>query len=156
MDIFNEHMPTPNNYSIKREGEVYTNKDLLAVPEGTITEGGLRMNINVGILYIESWLRGIGAAALHNLMEDAATAEISRTQVWQWINVGAALDDGRTVSYELFKEILPSELESIKAYVGEAAFTAPTMKRAVEIFDSLVQPGAYVDFLTLPAYGDIN
>ena len=156
MDIFNDHMPSPNNYTIKREGEVYTNKDLLAAPEGTVTEAGLRMNINVGILYIESWLRGVGAAALHNLMEDAATAEISRTQVWQWINVGSKLEDGRTVSYELFKEILPSELESIKAYVGDTAYGEPTMKRAIEIFDSLVQPGTYVDFLTLPAYGEIN
>ena len=156
MDIFNEHMPTPHNYSIKREGEVYTNKDLLAAPEGTITEGGLRMNINVGILYIESWLRGVGAAALHNLMEDAATAEISRTQVWQWIHVGSKLEDGRIVSYELFKEILPSELESIKAYVGGAAYNAGTMKRAIEIFDKLVQPGEYLDFLTLPAYNEID
>jgi len=156
MDIFNEHMPTPHNYAVKREGEVYTNQDLLAVPDGTVTEGGLRMNINVGILYIESWLRGVGAAALHNLMEDAATAEISRTQVWQWINVGSKLDDGRTVSYELFKQILPSELDSIKAYVGEAAYAAPTMKRAIEIFDKLVQQGDYLDFLTLPAYGEID
>jgi malate synthase len=96
MDIFNEHMPTPNNYHVTREGEVYTQKDLLTPPEGTITEAGLRMNINVGVLYIESWLRGVGAAALHNLMEDAATAEISRTQVWQWIKTGSKLDDGRT------------------------------------------------------------
>ena len=156
MDIFNEHMPTPHNYNIKRTGETYSNTDLLAAPAGTVTESGLRMNINVGILYIESWLRGVGAAALHNLMEDAATAEISRTQVWQWITVGSKLDDGRTVSYELFKEILPSELERVKAYVGEAAFNAPTMKRAIEIFDRLVKPGEYVDFLTLPAYGDID
>ena len=156
MDIFNEYMPTLHNYAVKREGEVYTNKDLLAAPEGTITEGGLRMNINVGILYIESWLRGVGAAALHNLMEDAATAEISRTQVWQWINVGAKLDDGRTVTYQLFKGILPSELESVKAYVGEAAYNTPTMNRAIEIFDKLVQQGDYVDFLTLPAYEEIN
>ena len=87
MDIFNEHMKTPNNYLVKREGEVYTAKELLTAPAGTITEAGLRMNINVGILYIESWLRGVGAAALHNLMEDAATAEISRTQVWQFFDV---------------------------------------------------------------------
>lgn len=155
MDIFNEHMPTPNNYHITREGEAYTQKDLLEKPQGTITEAGLRMNINVGILYIESWLRGVGAAAIHNLMEDAATAEISRTQVWQWIKNASKLDDGRTVSYELFKELLPSELENVKAYVGEAAFNAPTMKRAIEIFDELVQVGNYQEFLTLPAYNEI-
>ncbi len=152
MDVFNEHMPTPNNYHIKREGEVFTQKELLAVPDGTITEAGLRMNINVGILYIESWLRGVGAAALHNLMEDAATAEISRTQVWQWIKNGSKLDDGRAITYELFRQILPSELENVKAYVGEGAFNSSTMKKAIEIFDQLVQQGDYKDFLTLPAY----
>ena len=156
MDVFNEHMKSANNYSVTREGEVYTPKDLLTAPEGTITEAGLRMNINVGILYIESWLRGVGAAALHNLMEDAATAEISRTQVWQWIKEGSKLEDGRTVTYELFKEILPSELEAVKAYVGEAAFNSATMKRAIEIFDELVQQGDYKEFLTLPAYEEID
>lgn len=156
MDVFNEHMKTPNNYSITREGEVTTQKDLLTAPEGTISEAGLRMNINVGILYIESWLRGVGAAALHNLMEDAATAEISRTQVWQWIKNASKLNDGRTVTYNLFKEILPSELESVKAYVGENAFNTATMKRAIEIFDELVQQGDYKEFLTLPAYEEID
>lgn len=156
MHVFNEHMKTPNNYSMKREGEVYTQKDLLTPCEGTITEAGLRMNINVGILYIESWLRGVGAAALHNLMEDAATAEISRTQVWQWIKNGSKLNDGRTVTYELFKEILPSELENVKAYIGENAYNSATMKRAIEIFDELVQQGDYKEFLTLPAYEEID
>ncbi len=156
MDVFNVHMKTPSNYSITREGEVTTQNDLLTAPEGTITEAGLRMNINVGILYIESWLRGVGAAALHNLMEDAATAEISRTQVWQWIKNGSKLNDGRTVTYELFKEVLPSELENVKAYIGEKAYNSATMKRAIEIFDELVQQGDYKEFLTLPAYEEID
>lgn len=156
MDIFNEHMKTPNNYMITREGEVYTATDFLTPPAGTITEAGLRMNINVGVLYIESWLRGVGAAAIHNLMEDAATAEISRTQIWQWIKNSSKLEDGRTVTYELFKEILPSELEAVKAYVGEAAYNTSTMKRAIEIFDELVQQGDYKEFLTLPAYEEID
>ena len=156
MDIFNEHMKTPNNYAITRGGEVYTAADFLTPPAGTITEAGLRMNINVGVLYIESWLRGVGAAAIHNLMEDAATAEISRTQIWQWIKNGSKLEDGRTVTYELFKEILPSELEAVKQYVGEAAYNTSTMKRAIEIFDELVQQGDYKEFLTLPAYEEID
>lgn len=156
MDIFNEHMTTPNNYHIKREGEVYTQSDLLELPAGTITEAGLRMNINVGILYIESWLRGVGAAAIHNLMEDAATAEISRTQVWQWIKNKSKLDDGREVTYDLFKSLLPSELEKVKSYVGEAAYNTDTMKRAIEMFDVLVQVGDYKEFLTLPAYEEID
>jgi malate synthase len=156
MDIFNEHMPTPNNYYILRENETFTQTDLLTKPEGTITEAGLRMNINVGILYIESWLRGVGAAALHNLMEDAATAEISRTQVWQWIKNKSVMEDGRVVSYELYKELLPSELDKIKAYVGESAFNAPTMNRAIALFDELIQVGEYKEFLTLDAYNEIN
>ena len=114
------------------------------------------MNINVGILYIESWLRGVGAAAIHNLMEDAATAEISRTQVWQWIKDACKLEDGRTVTYELFKELLPSELENVKAYVGEAAYNTETMKKAIAMFDDLVQVGDYKEFLTLPAYNEID
>lgn len=156
MDVFNQHMKTPHNYAITREGEVYTATDLLTPPAGTITEAGLRMNINVGILYIESWLRGVGAAAIHNLMEDAATAEISRTQIWQWIKNASKLDDGRVVTYDLFKQLLPSELEAVKAYVGEAAYNTATMKRAIEIFDELVQQGDYKEFLTLPAYAEID
>jgi malate synthase len=152
MDVFNEHMPTPNQIHVKREGDVITQKDLLAVPAGTITEAGLRMNINVGILYIESWLRGVGAAALHNLMEDAATAEISRTQVWQWIRSKSKLEDGRLISAELYNEILPSEIENIKSYVGAEAFEKGRFTEAIEIFSKLVLSDDYVEFLTLPAY----
>ena len=93
MDIFDEHMPSANQISNKREDVSFGEKDLILVPEGTITEEGVRLNINVGILYLESWLRGTGAAALYNLMEDAATAEISRTQLWQWIRNQAKLED---------------------------------------------------------------
>lgn len=154
-EVFDAHMKMPNNYAVLRENEKYTREDLLARPEGTITEAGLRMNINVGILYIESWLRGVGAAAIHNLMEDAATAEISRTQVWQWIRYGCKLDDGRTISRELFLEILPSELEQIRAYVGDAAFAAPTMSKAIALFDELVKTDHYQEFLTLQAYTEL-
>ena len=156
MDIFNEHMPTPNNYAVKREGEVYTQNDLLALPAGTITEGGLRMNINVGILYIESWLRGVGAAALHNLMEDAATAEISRTQVWQWLKNKSKLDDGREVTVDLIDEILPSEINKIIDYVGEEAFEKGNFDIATDIFYELITEEDYVEFLTLPAYDEIE
>jgi malate synthase len=156
MDIFNEHMPTPNNYAIKREGEIYTQKDLLELPVGTITEAGLRMNINVGILYLESWLRGVGAAALHNLMEDAATAEISRTQVWQWLKNASKLDDGRIVTVDLIDEILPSEVNKIIDYVGEDAFEKGEFDKATDIFYQLITETDYVEFLTLPAYDEIN
>jgi malate synthase len=156
MDIFNEYMPTPNQYNVKRENDVFTASDFLTPCEGTITEAGLRVNINVGILYIESWLRGVGAAALHNLMEDAATAEISRAQVWQWINKASKLDDGRVVTYDFVRSLMPSEIENIKAYVGENAFKNGRFEEAIANFDSLIQQGDYQDFLTLPAYDMIN
>jgi malate synthase len=95
-------MKTPNQLPVKREDFSCTEKDLLELPQGTITEEGLRHNINVGILYLESWLRGNGAAAIYNLMEDAATAEICRTQVWQWLHNKAKLNDGRTITHGLY------------------------------------------------------
>lgn len=156
MQIFNEKMPTPNQISRQRDDFNCTAADLLEVPKDTITEGGLCHNINVGILYIESWLRGNGAAAIYNLMEDAATAEISRTQVWQWIKNGSKLDDGRTVTYELYRQLLPSELGKIKEYVGEKAFENGKFKEAIDLFDELVKSKDFIDFLTLPAYDMIN
>jgi malate synthase len=156
MEVFNQHMKTPNQLHVKREDVVTEATELLRVPNDTITEGGLRANINVGILYIESWLRGNGAAALHNLMEDAATAEISRTQVWQWIKNGSKLEDGRTITYDLYREILPSEIENIKAYVGETAYNNGKFEQALALFDRLVRDEQFIDFLTLPAYDLID
>ncbi len=152
MAIFNEKMPTPNQIDRQRVDFNCAAADLLAAPKDAITEGGLRLNINVGILYLESWLRGNGAAAIHNLMEDAATAEISRTQIWQWIKNGSTLNDGRTVSYDLFRQFLPSELEKIRAYVGETAFENGKFEQATTLFDQLVKSEDFVEFLTLPAY----
>ena len=156
MQIFNEKMPTPNQISRQRDDFDCTAADLLEVPKDTITEGGLRHNINVGILYIESWLRGNGAAAIYNLMEDAATAEISRTQVWQWIKNGSKMEDGCTVTYELYRQLLPSELEKIEYYVGKKAFENGKFKEAIDLFDELVKSEDFIDFLTLPAYDMIN
>lgn len=156
MDVFNEYMPTPNQIDKKREDVNVTAADLVAVPEGTITEDGVRKNINVGILYIESWLRGNGAAAIYNLMEDAATAEISRTQVWQWIHHGATLDDGRPVTMELYNELVPQELEKIKEYVGAEAFENGRFDEARELFDQLIESKEFIEFLTLPAYDRID
>jgi malate synthase len=125
---------------------------LTQAPTGTITEAGLRQNINVGILYIESWLRGNGAAAIYHLMEDAATAEISRTQVWQWIHNDAKLDDGQTITYDLYQQFLPEELNKIKAYVGESNYENGRFKEATSLFDRLVKDKEFIEFLTLPAY----
>ena len=156
MNIFDENMPTPNQISRQRDDFNCTAADLLQVPKDSITEGGLRHNINVGILYIESWLRGNGAAAIYNLMEDAATAEISRTQVWQWIKNKSKLEDGRTVTYELYRQLLPSELDKIKNYVGENAYKNGKFEAAIALFDDLVKSGDFIDFLTLPAYDMID
>lgn len=152
MDVFNEYMPEANQIDKKREDVNISAADLIEIPTGTITEDGLRKNINVGILYIESWLRGNGAAAIYNLMEDAATAEISRTQVWQWIHHNAKLDDGRTVTMELYNELVPEELVKIKEYVGAEAFEGGRFDEARELFDKLIESKEFIEFLTLPAY----
>jgi malate synthase len=152
MDIFNANMTTPNQIHRKREDVQTIASELLRIPEGTITEEGLRMNINVGILYIESWLRGNGAAAIHHLMEDAATAEISRTQIWQWIKNKAMLEDGRTITYDLYREFLGTEIEKMRAYVGEANYQNGEFPKAIALFDRLVKDKDFIEFLTLPAY----
>lgn len=153
LDVFNEHMPLANQIDAKPRTEFQTSKDeLIALPQGKITEEGIRSNINVGILYIESWLRGNGAAAIYNLMEDAATAEISRTQLWQWIHANATTTDGKKITPEWYLALKAEELEKIKSYVGEAAFDAPTFRKAAEIFDDLVLQDELTEFLTLPAY----
>lgn len=153
LDVFNEHMPLANQIEAKPRTEFQTSKDeLIALPQGKITEEGIRSNINVGILYIESWLRGNGAAAIYNLMEDAATAEISRTQLWQWIHANATTTDGKKITPEWYLALKAEELEKIKLYVGEAAFDAPTFRKAAEIFDDLVLQDELTEFLTLPAY----
>ena len=97
-------------------------------------------------------MRGNGAAAIYNLMEDAATAEISRTQVWQWIQNKARLEDGRTITYDLYRQLLPSELDKIKAYVGENNFDNGKFSEATVLFDRLVKDTEFIEFLTLPAY----
>lgn len=151
-DAFNQYMPTLNQIHVKRADVIITTEQLLEVPKGTITENGLRTNINVGILYIESWLRGNGAAALYHLMEDAATAEISRTQVWQWLKNGATLDDGRVITEDLYEQLKTEELEKIKTYVGEENYQKGRFDQAISIFDKLVKSDDFKEFLTIPAY----
>jgi len=151
-EIFDAHMKTPNQIHVKREDVNVTAADLLKPAEGTRTEAGLRNNINVGVQYLEAWLRGSGCVPLHNLMEDAATAEISRTQVWQWIHHGAKLDDGRVVSKELFHQILQEELATIRRQLGDARYEAGRFPEAVGLFESLATSHTFVEFLTLPAY----
>lgn len=152
MDIFDEHMPEANQIANKRADLTVTAQDLIEVPEGSITEAGIRQNINVGILYIESWLRGVGAAAIYHLMEDAATAEISRTQVWQWMKSEARTDEGRLIFPAYVESLLLEEVEKIKAYVGKEAFQQGKFQAATELFRDLIFTDTYTEFLTLPAY----
>ena len=155
-DVFNEFMPAANQIDRLREDVHVEARDLLKPSEGSITETGFRLNINVGILYLESWLRGNGAAALYHKMEDAATAEISRTQLWQWIHRGAKLDDGRVITLDLYQQFLPEELEKIKTYIGLENYEKGRFAEAVELFNQLVAQEEFVEFLTLPAYELLN
>jgi malate synthase len=150
--VFDEYMPQPNQIDRKREDVHVTQADLLAVPKGTITEGGLRMNVDVGIQYLEAWLRGNGAVPIYNLMEDAATAEISRAQVWQWARHGAKLDDGRTVTPELVKQTIAEELAKMRERMGAERFAKGKFEIASGIFEKMMLSGDFNEFLTLPAY----
>jgi malate synthase len=130
--------------------------DVAATP-GERTEEGLRSNVNVGIQYISSWLRGNGAAGIYGLMEDAATAEIARGQVWQWIHQGATLDDGRTVTPELVRELEGSELERIRSEIGDDEWFEregrPDLSR--DLFERVALSEQFVEFLTLPTYEEL-
>ena len=112
----------------------------------------MRQNLNVGIGYIEAWLRGTGCVPLYNLMEDAATAEISRAQVWQWIRHGVRLDDGRTIDAELCRAVLDEELAKLREAAGEEAYRGGRYEDAAQLFRDLIEAPTFPEFLTLPAY----
>jgi malate synthase len=141
----------------KRDDVKVEAKELLDFqPEKPITEAGLRMNINVGIQYLGSWLAGNGCVPIFNLMEDAATAEISRSQIWQWIrSPKGVLEDGRKVTKELFRQLLPEELEKVRGYLGEAQYKAGKYEEAARMFERITASDEFVEFLTLPAYETI-
>jgi len=152
--VFDEHMTTPNQIHRQRDDVLYTAADLLDFrPEAPITEAGLRNNIQVGIQYVGSWLGGNGCVPIFNLMEDAATAEISRSQVWQWIrSPKGVLADGRKVTKLLTKTLIDDELTKTPAIVGEAAYVQGKYEEGATMFESLVMDDNYEEFLTLPAY----
>ena len=125
---------------------------LLEVHQGERTEAGLRENIRVGVQYIEAWLRGRGAVPLYNLMEDAATAEISRAQIWQWLYHKAKLADGREVTPDLFRDAMVGEMERVKGEVGAKAFDGGRFKEATKLFSDMSLSATFDEFLTLPAY----
>lgn len=153
MEVFNEYMPGPNQLERRREDVHVTAADLLAVPAGTITEKGLRNNISVAVQYMAAWLSGRGAVPIHNLMEDAATAEIARAQIWQWIrHPKGVLDDGRKVTLALYKELLPQEMEKIRTEVGAEVFAAGRYEQAAELLSRITASDEFLEFLTLIGY----
>jgi malate synthase len=157
MEIFDRLMPTPNQLHRRLDDVEVAAADLLAIPQGTITEAGLRNNVDVSIQYMAAWLGGNGCVPIHNLMEDAATAEIARAQIWQWIrHPKGVLDDGRRVTVDLFRQVTREELAKLRSQLGEAAFAAGHFERAARIIDEITTAETFETFLTLPAYRAID
>ena len=150
--VFDEYMKTPHQIARKRLDVDVSASDLLSMPTGTITEAGLRQNINVGMLYMEAWMRGNGCVPLYNLMEDTATTEISRSQVWQWVHHGATLQDGTKIDAALVHDVVEEELKRIADMVGAEAFAKGEFKRASVLFNKISVADHLHEFLTLPSY----
>jgi malate synthase len=151
-EIFDAHLQTPNQISVSHDGVNVAAGDLLSVPEGEITPAGLEVNIDVGIQYLEAWLGGNGCVPIYNLMEDAATAEISRTQVWQWVRHSARLSDGRTLDATLVQRTIAQQLEKIRRLCGPARFESGNFDRAARLFEEMSLSANFPEFLTVPAY----
>lgn len=159
-EVFDSVLKDKPHQKEKMRSEVNTTATDLVnfnIPNGQITEAGMRLNINVGLQYIDAWLRGSGAVAIHNLMEDAATAEICRAQLWQWLHhPTAALSDGRNVSTDLYRQFLADEITKIKAQYGAETYANSRMEDAIKLFDGLVTADTFSEFLTLPAYEKLD
>jgi malate synthase len=153
MEVFDRLMPEPNQIAKLLPDFHATAADLLEIPDGQITEAGLKQNVAVGLGYLEAWLRGIGCVPLFNLMEDAATAEISRAQLWQWVHNGVKLSDGRVVDAPLVESTIASELSAQKSAVDEVRYAA--YEKAANLMRDLVLAPQFTEFLTLPAYEQV-
>ncbi|HKE94572.1 MAG TPA: malate synthase A, partial [Povalibacter sp.] len=157
MEVFDSLMPTPNQLHKSLADVQVTAADLLQIPTGTITETGLRNNVNVSIQYLAAWLGGLGCVPINNLMEDAATAEIARAQIWQWIrHPGGKLDDGRKITTELFRVVMREELSKLRGQVGEQQYSAGNYERAAALIDRITTAPEFSTFITLPAYDEID
>jgi malate synthase len=156
LDIFDEIMPHPNQIDKQRDDVQVSADDLLQVPTGAISEAGARWNIKVGVQYVEAWLGGNGCVPLYNLMEDAATAEISRTQIWQWLHHQVGLEDGRPFTPELYDQMLAEELDAIRQEIGDPRYDNGHFPLASTIFTEMAKAEPFVDFLTLPAYEHLD
>jgi malate synthase len=154
--IFDEHMKGPNQLGVRRDEVRVTGADLLAVPDGEITEQGLRWNVDVGIQYLEAWLRGSGCVPIYNLMEDAATAEICRAQVWQWVRHGAKLTDGRPVTASMVLDATKQQLDKLHGELGAERFAQGKFSTAAQLFDQMMTNADFPEFLTLVAYDYID
>jgi malate synthase len=152
MQAFNGVMHGPNQLDVLRAEVHVTAADLLRVPNGTITEAGIRLNIRVGVQYLEAWLGGNGCVPLYNLMEDAATAEICRAQLWQWLRHGERTAEGKIITPERFHQLLGEELERIHLEVGSARTQSGVFPTATRLFAGMVTGDTFDDFMTLPAY----
>ncbi|HTY49718.1 MAG TPA: malate synthase A [Steroidobacteraceae bacterium] len=150
-EVFDRLMPTPNQLGKLRLDVNIGQQALLEVHQGTKTEAGLRENIRVGVQYIEAWLRGRGAVPLYNLMEDAATAEISRAQVWQWIHYGITLEGGTVATPALLNRLIEEEMQRVRGEVGAEAYDKGRFTEAVQLFRDLSLADDFEDFLTVPA-----
>jgi len=156
-EVFDAKMTGPHQIHVKREDVKVTASDLLRTPKGPITEAGLRTNINVAVQYLEAWLRGNGCVPLYHLMEDAATAEICRAQVWQWVrHPDGVLNTGRKVTVELVRALLNEELHKIKESAGSEKYKTSKFNVAAKIFDKITTDEDFVEFLTLSAYEYLN
>jgi malate synthase len=151
-EVFNRLMKTPNQLDKLRRDVQVTRDQMLEMHNGERTEEGLRQNIRVGIQYIEAWLRGRGAVPLYHLMEDAATAEISRAQVWQWLYHRAKLADGREVTQELFESVLKDEMSKVRDAIGHSAYDGGRFREAIDLFREMSLAHEFAEFLTIPAY----
>jgi malate synthase len=150
--VFDAQMAASHQLDVTRDDVHVTAADLLAVPTGEVTFAGLRLNIDVGIQYLESWLRGTGCVPIYNLMEDAATAEISRTQVWQWLTHGVTLADGRRVTADLVRQTTADVLGTLREQLGAERFDAGQFALAARLFDQMMTGTDFPEFLTLVAY----
>lgn len=157
MEVFNRVLGAKKNQlDNMREDVNVSAQDLLAIPEGTITEAGLHNNVNVSLHYIASWLGGNGCVPIHNLMEDAATAEISRSQIWQWVrHPKGVLTDGRKITLELFREVLETEKGIISKEIGDKAFAEKHYPEAAKLLAFLIENNNFEEFLTLPGYNKL-
>ena len=151
-EVFDEYMPSANQVERQRDDVDVSAADLLTASAGNITEDGVRLNLKVGIQYLEAWLGGNGCVPLYHLMEDAATAEISRAQVWQWLHHNATLADGRPLTVALYGKLLEEEMDTIRGEVGDARFESGHFQRAMQLFDEMIRADDFSEFLTLPAY----